>query len=76
LPIDLPDELDELEEQVREVGKLTPREYARLRGVAPQMVYYYIRTKRLELEYCVCGRRVVDVVKADAVFSAKKKDRG
>ena len=64
-----PDELDELEDQVKEVGKLTPREYAKLREIAPQLVYYYIRNKTIELEYCVCGRRVIDVKATDDILS-------
>lgn len=66
-------ELDDIAEQAREVGKLTPREYAKMKGVAPQLVYYYIRTNKIELEYCICGRRVIDVKLADAVFDARKK---
>lgn len=62
-------ELEDLEDQVKEVGKLTPREYARLRDIAPQLVYYYIRNKVIELEYCVCGRRVIDVKTTDEILS-------
>jgi hypothetical protein len=49
--------------------KLSPREYARLRGKKPQLIYYYIRTKRLALEQCICGRNVIDVEAADAFFN-------
>jgi hypothetical protein len=66
-------ELEELADQVREVGKLTPREYAKLRGHNAQLVYYYIRQKQLELEYCICGRKVLDVKLTDEFFDSRKK---
>jgi hypothetical protein len=70
--MDEPDfELEDIAEQAQEVGKLTPREYAKLNGMSPQLVYYHIRNKHLELEYCICGRKVLDVATADAYF---KKD--
>jgi hypothetical protein len=52
--------------------KLSPREYGQWRGIKPQLVYYYIRTHKLELERCICGRNVIDVQKADEFF--KKGD--
>lgn len=69
------DELQDIEEQAREVGKLTPREMAKLLDVYPQQVYKEIREGRLELEWCICGRRVVDVAKATDVFQAKARKR-
>jgi hypothetical protein len=69
-------ELEDIADQAREVGKLTPREYAKLNGMAPQLVYYYIRTKKLELEYCLCGRRVLDVNTADKFFESRRQDKG
>lgn len=64
------DELDrlELEDQVQEVGKLTPREYARLRFMVPQNVYYHIRNGHIKSEICICGRKVIDVKQADEYF--------
>lgn len=64
------EELDrlELQDQADEVGKLTPREYARLRGMAPQLVYYHIRQDHIELETCICGRKVIDVASVDSFF--------
>ncbi|HVI79001.1 MAG TPA: hypothetical protein VM715_12730 [Candidatus Acidoferrum sp.] len=50
--------------------KLSPREYALMRGKRPQLVYYYIRTGKLSLEKCICGRNVIDVEAADAFFNA------
>jgi hypothetical protein len=66
----------ELEDQVAEVGKLTPREYGRLRNIQPQLVYYHLRQGHIELELCVCGRKVIDVAITDAFFEnlwAQKK---
>jgi hypothetical protein len=74
-PFDLPDDLDDIREQAEEVGFLTPREYAKIRGMAPQMVYYYIRNGVLETEHCRCGRRVLDVAKADNDLQAKEEAR-
>lgn len=68
-------ELEDIADQADIVGKLTPREYAKLRGMAPQMVYYYIRNKVVETEHCVCGRIVVDVKAANQAIQAKKEAR-
>jgi predicted site-specific integrase-resolvase len=76
LPFDMPDELDDIAEQAEEVGKLTPREFAQLIGVAPQMVYYYIRNGRINVERCICGRKVIDVETAKAVFAKTTEARG
>ena len=73
--IDFGDELGDIEEQARVVGKLTPREYAKLRGLSPQLVSSHIRNKTLELEYCICGRRVLDVKLADEALQEKKEAR-
>lgn len=58
----------EIEDQAETVGFLTPREYAKLRGMQPQLVYYFIRTKKIEVELCKCGRKVVNVETADEFF--------
>jgi hypothetical protein len=66
----------DLEDQAEEVGYLTPREYAKLRGMAPQLVYYYIRTGVIKDELCRCGRRVVQVSTADEALQEKARQRG
>lgn len=59
--------------------KLTPRDYARYRSkktgtiVQAQLIYYYIRQKKLELTDCLCGHRVLDVEAADKFFDEKDK---
>lgn len=74
-PFDEPDELDDIEEQADIVGKLTPREYAKIRGMAPQMVYYYIRNGVIDVERCICGRKVIDVKQADDRLQKKAEAR-
>jgi hypothetical protein len=68
-------ELAELRDQAEEVGYLTPREYAKARGMNPQLVYYYIRTGKLKDERCQCGRRVLHVQTADQVLQTKAASR-
>lgn len=68
--------MDELARQIEldELGDarlLTPRDFAKLIGVAPQLVYYYIRTNKLEVERCDCGRKCVIVADAKTFFETK-----
>jgi hypothetical protein len=68
------DPLDDLIRQLEDfelegAEKMSPREYARFRKIAPQRVYYYIKNGRIKLEECICGRRVIDKAAADEVFS-------
>lgn len=48
--------------------KLSPREYGKLRGIAPQLVYYHMRQGHIDKEVCLCGRSVIDIDKADQHF--------
>lgn len=63
----------ELEDQAETVGYLTPREYAKLRKMAPQLVYYYIRNKAIEVEICQCGRKVINVAKTDVILEERRR---
>jgi hypothetical protein len=57
-------------------AKMSVREYAKFKDMAPQLVYYYIRTGKLKEEVCICGRKVLDVKLADELFAkrdAKKR---
>lgn len=56
-----------------ELGKMSPIEYARAKGIQPQLVYYYIRSGHIKVEQCVCGRKVIDVPSADAYLRSKDK---
>jgi len=75
-------ERDELEDSpLAQSGKMTPRDYARKVGKEPQIIYYYMRgaNPRLKKYYCDCGRVVIDVAEADALFAeqaAKHKVKG
>lgn len=62
-------ELDEL----GDARLLTPRDFAKLIGVAPQLVYYYVRTGKLEIEVCDCGRKCVVVEQAVKFFNNRKQ---
>lgn len=63
------------EDELLDATKLSVREYALSRGMQPQLVHYYIGTGRLEIERCVCGRKVLDVKLADEFFANKKDKR-
>lgn len=69
-------ELLDIEDQAATVGKLSPSEYAKLRGLAPQLVYYYLRTSVLKEERCACGRKVIDVLASDEALQTQKNKRG
>jgi hypothetical protein len=56
--------------------KATPIGYARMRGMRPQMMYYYMRIGQIKWERCDCGRKVVDVEDTDAFFRAKGSNSG
>ncbi len=65
-------EADERADQA-ELGKMSPREYAKMKGLQPQLVYYYIRNGHIRTEPCVCGRTVIDVQSADSYLQAKEE---
>jgi hypothetical protein len=50
---------------------LKPREFAKMIGVAPQLVYYYIRTEKIESIKCLCGSRVINAKQAREVFESR-----
>jgi hypothetical protein len=48
---------------------LSPREYARLRNIVPQRVYYFVKQGKINLGPCeCCGRNVIRVADADNCF--------
>ena len=73
LPFDLPNDLIDIQEQANEVDFLTPRDYARLKGVAPQMIYYHIRTGTLETFHCACDEKSLTSKKATTVYRRRRK---
>jgi predicted site-specific integrase-resolvase len=51
-------------------------EYAKRLGLQPQLVYYYIRKGRIKKHPCgECGRDVIDVSDADAIFNPSEKEQ-
>ena len=63
-----------LEQDDKESQRLiTPVAYGKLRGIAPQQIYYHIRTKKLETEVCDCGRRCIRIEDADELLRALGK---
>lgn len=61
-------ELDELEDRAETITKLSPREYGKMRGIAPQLVYYHMRNGKIKKEQCICGKTVIDIDAADQFF--------
>ena len=54
---------------------ISVREYAIARGLQPQRVYYYIRTGKIEQRPCgECGRKVINIEQADAIFVPKEEE--
>jgi uncharacterized membrane protein YkoI len=66
-------ELLDIKEQAELVGKLTPIEFARINGIAPQQVFGWIRKGILETERCICGRKVLDVATAQEVVDKRRR---
>lgn len=71
------DELFELMARGENEGaeKLSPREYGKLRGITPQLVYHHIKAGHIKKETCICGRSVIDVAAADEYFNNRKKKK-
>jgi hypothetical protein len=66
-------EEDELKDQAELSKKMTPRDYARARGIKnAQSVYYHIKAGHVKQIKCECGRWVLDVEEADIFFGFKK----
>src|SRR6202012_3155420 len=56
------------EDEVADAPLITPVAYGKLRGIAPQLVYYHIKAKHLEAVHCDCGRKCIRREDADAYF--------
>jgi protein tyrosine phosphatase (PTP) superfamily phosphohydrolase (DUF442 family) len=81
----MPENIDEFIARVRkdELGEqewMTPVAYSKVRPISSPQIYQIARNGKLVddegplLEYCRCGRRVLNVNRADAYFSARRKD--
>jgi hypothetical protein len=64
---------DELADGIElgELTKMSVGDYAKARGMKPQLIHYYIRTEKLLPTWCECGRKCVDVREADLFFKEK-----
>jgi hypothetical protein len=51
---------------------ISPVNYAKVRPITPQLVYYAIRTKKLNVYICNCGGRRISMEEADDYFRAKR----
>jgi hypothetical protein len=60
-------------DELQDAKVLSPRDMAKVLGVAPQLLYYYIRTKQIEVKICECGRKVVDVGETIEFFRKRGK---
>lgn len=65
-------EQDELKDELEESTVCTPINYAKAKGISPQVVYYHIRVGHLKPERCACGRRVINIEEADKLFRKEK----
>lgn len=51
----------------------TVKEYAKVRRLQPQLVYYYIRTGKIDYKTCgCCGSKVIVINEADSIFRKEK----
>jgi hypothetical protein len=68
-------EADELKDAVEAEENMTPRDYAKARGIKnPQTVYYHISRGHLKQVKCKCGRWVIVIEEADEFFGFKQKN--
>ena len=67
--------LAELEDMEYEGAAFMPiRAYAEYREVRPQLVYYWLRRGYIVDEVCACGRRIIDVTRADKALASRKRN--
>lgn len=61
-------ELDEIED----APLITPVNYAKVRPITPQLVYYAIRTHKINTQVCNCGRKCILKDEADDYFRKRR----
>jgi hypothetical protein len=61
-------QLDEL----ADATLITPVDFAHIRPITPQLVYYAIRTKKVTTQRCACGRSCINKDEADDYYRSKK----
>jgi hypothetical protein len=68
-------EADELQDALENEEFMTPRDYAKARGIKhAQTVYYHISKGHLKQVKCKCGRWVIVLKEADEFFGFTKKN--
>lgn len=69
---------DELDAAREGLTSMTVIEYARARGIQPQLVYYYVRAGHIQQKPCgECGRKVIDIKTADEYLASREAaDKG
>jgi hypothetical protein len=63
---------DELQDELEEQTNARINDYARTRGIKPQLVHYHVRAGHLKKIKCACGALVVNIEAADAALGIKK----
>jgi len=56
------------QDDLEEAPLITPIEFAKIRPIAPQSIYYAIRTHKLATRTCTCGRKCIVKNEADDHF--------
>lgn len=51
-------------------------DYAKARGMSPQIIHYYIRKEKIVPDFCECGRQCVNVAETDQFFKDKEEKDG
>jgi hypothetical protein len=64
-------ELDETED----APLITPVNFAKIRPITPQQIYYLIRTHKVTVRICACGRKCVVKEEVDAYFRALRGEQ-
>lgn len=63
-------------DEVEDAEYATPVNYAKIRPkLTPQLVYYRIRTKKLPVYICQCGRKVIKIEDADKLFGFVEEEQ-
>jgi len=60
-------------DETEDARLITPIDYGRLRGIAPQLIYYYIRAGHIKSQKCECGRKVMVKEEADGYLRSVGK---
>lgn len=59
-------------DELADAPLITPVNYSKIRPISSQLVYYAIRTGKIDIEICNCGRKCIDRTKADKYYRDKR----